>query len=264
MHGWMFWAAVGGAAITAFYMFRLWYMTFAGQPRDEHVYHHAHESPRVMVAPLVVLAALAVCAGWNVYGTHLGLEPLLAQGRPAGLDAGASAGWNSPQIVLPAEARSAEEREAKQGPAAWWAFAAALAGFFLATAVYGLRTIDAEDIRRQFAPLHRFLVHKWWFDELYDWLWVQPVLRISQLVADVDRQGIDRLADGSARLVAGIAQLDDWIDRLLVDGLVNLTARWTHAVGLRLRSVQTGNVRQYVMLLVLGMVLLFILTSVFF
>ena len=45
MHGWFFWVAVGGAAMTAFYMFRLWYLTFAGQPRDEHVYHHAHESP---------------------------------------------------------------------------------------------------------------------------------------------------------------------------------------------------------------------------
>ena len=41
--------AVGGAAITAFYMFRLWFMTFAGKPRDHHVYDHAHESPRVDV-----------------------------------------------------------------------------------------------------------------------------------------------------------------------------------------------------------------------
>ena len=131
-------------------------------------------------------------------GNVLGLEPLLAQARPAGLDAGASAGWKSTRIVHPAEARSAEEREAKQGPATWWAFAAALAGFSLATAVYGLRTIDAEDIRRQFALLHRFLVHKWWFDELYDWLWVRPVLWLSQFAADLDVHGIDRLADGSA------------------------------------------------------------------
>ena len=57
--------------------------------------------------------------------------------------------------------------------------------------------------------------------------------------------------------------MDDWIDRLFVDGLVNLTARWTHAAGLRLRAVQTGNVRQYVMLLVVGTVALFILTSFF-
>ena len=41
-----FYAALIGAGMTAFYMFRLWYMTFAGKPRDGHVYHHAHESPQ--------------------------------------------------------------------------------------------------------------------------------------------------------------------------------------------------------------------------
>ena len=85
MHGWFFWVAVGGAAITAFYMFRLWYMTFAGEPRDEHVYRHAHESPCVMVAPLVVLAALAVCAGWNVYGNAFRLGAAVGAGPSGGL-----------------------------------------------------------------------------------------------------------------------------------------------------------------------------------
>ena len=66
LYGYFFWIAAGGAAITAFYMFRLWYMTFAGEPRDEHVYHHAHESPWVMVGPLVVLAFFAIVAGWTL------------------------------------------------------------------------------------------------------------------------------------------------------------------------------------------------------
>ena len=48
VHRLLFFAAAGGASITAFYMFRLWYMTFIGQPRDHHVYEHAHESPKVM------------------------------------------------------------------------------------------------------------------------------------------------------------------------------------------------------------------------
>ncbi len=61
-HGGIFFALSvgGGAAITAFYMFRLWFMTFAGEPRDHHVYDHAHESPKVMYLPLVVLAVFAV------------------------------------------------------------------------------------------------------------------------------------------------------------------------------------------------------------
>ncbi len=79
-----------GAAITSFYMFRLWYMTFAGEPRDHHRYEHAHESPRVMTGPLVVLAVFATCAGWHFpilapsVLANFGVENLLEQARPVG------------------------------------------------------------------------------------------------------------------------------------------------------------------------------------
>ena len=67
-----FYATAGGAAITAFYMFRLWYMTFVGTPRDPHRYDHAHESPPVMVAPLVVLSVFAVGLAWTSREAILG------------------------------------------------------------------------------------------------------------------------------------------------------------------------------------------------
>jgi NADH-quinone oxidoreductase subunit L len=263
-HAWLFWAAVGGAGMTAFYMFRLWYLTFAGEPRERHVHEHAHESPWTMVVPLVILASLAVVAGWNVPGTNLGLEPLLEQARPAGIENGASAGWNSTLVTHPPEHRYFEEPEAAiHVPATLWAFGAALGGFLLATAFYGLRVLDPEDARRQFAPIYRFLVRKWYFDELYAMLFVRPTLRIAGWVAWLDRRGIDGVADGAARLVAGVARLDDWIDRLLVDGLIERTARFTHALGLRLRAIQTGNLRQYVMLIAVGTVAMFLLASVY-
>jgi len=82
-HSILYVAVAGGAFITAFYMFRLWFMTFAGSPRDQHVFEHAHESPRVMTAPLVALAVFAVVAGWALPG-GLGVESLLEQSRPAG------------------------------------------------------------------------------------------------------------------------------------------------------------------------------------
>ncbi len=66
--GWLFLVAAGGAALTAYYMFRLWFMTFAGPPRDPHRFEHAHESPPVMYVPLVVLAVAAVVLGWPVFG----------------------------------------------------------------------------------------------------------------------------------------------------------------------------------------------------
>ena len=73
--GWgtvFFLAAAGGAAITAFYMFRLWYLTFAGEPRDPQRYEHAHESPAVMYRPLILLAVFAVGIAWGPATAILG------------------------------------------------------------------------------------------------------------------------------------------------------------------------------------------------
>ena len=53
------------AGITTFYMFRMWFMTFTGKPRDQHVYEHAHESPWLMTVPLIVLAVCSVCVAWG-------------------------------------------------------------------------------------------------------------------------------------------------------------------------------------------------------
>ncbi len=86
-------SALFGAALTSFYMFRLWYMTFAGEPRDHHRYDHAHESPRVMTRPLLILLAVfAVCAGWwlPAAGPQTRLPTsacriLLEQARPIGI-----------------------------------------------------------------------------------------------------------------------------------------------------------------------------------
>jgi NADH-quinone oxidoreductase subunit L len=262
LHGYFFWIATGGAAITAFYMFRLWYMTFAGKPRDEHVYHHAHESPWVMVGPLVVLAFFAVVAGWTLAPLgNFGLTPLLEQSRPLGTEHGASAGWPSPIVTHPAEHES--HHDAIHIPATLWAFGSALAGFTLATVFYGLRKLNPDDVRTQFAPIYRFLIHKWWFDELYAMLFVRPALRVSGWVAAWDKQGIDRFVDGLAWLVGLVARLDGWIDRLFIDGMVDGLARMTYSSGMRLRGLQNGNVRQYIMWIAVGTVALFLLISFF-
>jgi NADH:ubiquinone oxidoreductase subunit 5 (subunit L)/multisubunit Na+/H+ antiporter MnhA subunit len=254
-YGWLFYVALGGAGVTSFYMFRLWFMTFLGQPRDKHVYEHAHESPASMVAPLVLLAVLAVAAGWgSQYG--LSLTGILEQARPLGTDAGLSDGRLIESLVMPAE--SASHAKAIHVPVTLAAFGSALVGFLLAAAFYWRGLLDPEAFRRGFAPIHSFLRNKWWFDELYGALFVRPTHFIARLAAGIDRNLIDWLADGSARVVQWFSGLDELIDRYLVDGLVNAIARWTHAIGLGLRRVQTGNLRQYVMFLVVGTVALFV------
>jgi NADH-quinone oxidoreductase subunit L len=148
-------------------------------------------------------------------------------------------------------------------PVSLIAFFAALTGFILATLFYGVRMLDAEKVRRIFAPVYAFLRAKWYFDELYAWLFIRPVLAISIAAAWIDRHLIDGLADGLARLVCVGAVLDDFIDRYFVDGAVNLLAALTFGLGLRLRALQSGRLRQYVMLIVVGTVALFILISMY-
>jgi NADH-quinone oxidoreductase subunit L len=142
------------------------------------------------------------------------------------------------------------------------AIGTAFVGFFLATLMYGLGKLSAEDVRRQFQPVYRFLLNKWWFDELYDKIVVQPTLIASRVVSSIDRNWIDWVVDGLAACTRLFSVLWDRIaDRTIVDGSINLFANWTYSLGLSLRSVQTGRLRQYVMFIVIGAVTIFILIS---
>ena len=257
-----FYTALIGAGMTAFYMFRLWYMTFAGNPRDGYVHHHAHESPKVMTIPLMILALMAIVSAWNIPFTNIGLSPLLEQAQPVGTIDGVADGLIWPELTMPAE-HVAHETHEIAFRAEWSAFAAAMIGFALATVFYGLRKLDPDDVRRTFSPLYRFLAGKWFIDELYSCVLVRPVLKVSDWVAAFDKRCIDWLADNSARAVGLIAKLDDWIDRWCLDHLIDLIAGWTYALGLRLRTIQTGNIRQYVMWLAVGAVGLFVLVSLY-
>ncbi len=251
-HQVLFLAAAGGASITAFYMFRLWYLTFVGQPRDQHVYDHAHESPKVMYYPLIVLALFAFAVGWPMWG----LTDILEQARPAGTLETVDGSLMWPGITHPSEHLPHTTRPEIHVAATWIAFSTALAGFMLATIIYAWRLLRPEEIKQQFKPIYAFLWNKWYFDELYWAVFVRPTLFFSNLVSKFDRQVIDRVIDGSAKVVKRISNIDDMIDRYLVDGLVNLLAHWTFATGRSLRSVQTGKLRQYVMFIVVGAVAL--------
>ncbi len=320
-------AAAGGAAITAFYMFRLWFMTFTGKPRDEHRFEHAHESPPSMYVPLIVLAAFAITVAWVpmrdyvpeslIGGTicavvaaffvlrynpftpahddhdhhppvprKLILVPLVISGiiifvsvvwlasplskvvvlsnllesaRPVPLSDVTGLGG---KLTWPNE--FASHAWAIRFPATMLAFGTAIAGIALAAAFYWLRKLDPAEAARQFRPIHKFLINKWWFDELYDFLFVRPAHVIARIGAGIDRNLIDWFIDNTARATTWFANLwDNVADRTIVDGFFNRVADVAYAVGLSLRRVQVGQLRQYVMFIVLGTIIIFLLISFF-
>jgi NADH-quinone oxidoreductase subunit L len=256
--GWLFVAVAGGAFLTAFYMFRLWFMTFAGEPRDHHIAEHAHESPPVMVRPLVVLAVLAVVAGWTLPG-GFGLANLIEQARPAGTGGLEQGGFLFSGLVVPPEHESHEG--AVHVTATLTAFATAAAGVLLAAVMYLWRWVSPQVVAGALRPAYEFLAHRWYFDELYHAIFVAPVLAVSALVSGADRGIIDRIIDGVAWSARRLAGIDAWIDKWVVDGLVNATADVTWNAGLELKKLQTGRLRQYVTFIALGTVALFVLLS---
>jgi NADH-quinone oxidoreductase subunit L len=224
------------AGLTAFYMFRLWFLAFAGSPRGEAA-GHAHESPKVMTVPLVVLAlfSLGVAWGWPPYDAHASqLGHLLEHAEPTAVRTG-----------FAAEHKLAEENHLIAGGLA---LLVALAGAGVAVAAYGLRRIDVDRMRESLAGVRRPLENKWYFDEVYDAAFVNPTVGLAKAVRRFDKRPAEQEDD--ARMDPGT-----------LDGLVSAPAVGVYRLGVLLRRVQTGMLRRYVLGLVLTTVLLFAILS---
>ncbi len=259
------------AAITAFYMLRLYLLTFWTKARDEHVHHHAHESPKVMWVPLAVLAVLTICIGWfgrmperhslgegrYEYKNGRGLVGLIAEAQPQWAvswqmqEAGhASAHGVSKEE---ADAEAAHEEHGFHLVAMAIATCAMLAGVFMAWLVYSKELISAAKAAQVLAPLHKLLLNKFYFDELYRATFVEGVLKLAAFGKWFDKTILDGLADGSARWVARTAFFSGLtLDNRGVDGLVNGVAQATLAGGNIARMGQTGRIRNYILGLTTG------------
>lgn len=384
--------SAGGAAITAFYMFRMWFMTFVGKPRDAHAYDHAHESPPVMYMPLVILSVFAIAVAWDIsllgYGViaagffivkglqqgwfkgseHAahdahgsddhghghdshghdslghdghghdahghdahGHQPALAvhshddhadhhddhghaehhHGGP--VDTGMSPAWVGSMLVatviggwllsfplaatlgkgplgslslanLIEQARPEGILTTATGEVLPWVWpnehdshAAAIkvpvtllatstwiGGILLSALMYAFGFLSAEEVRRQFSGVYTFLVNKWWFDELYNWVFVKPVLLFSNVVSSFDKQVIDRLIDVLASVTVWFSKIWVWLaDTLVVDGTVDGVAARCYGLGVSLKGLQTGRIRQYVLFIAVGAIAVFVLIALF-
>ena len=262
--GLFFFLAAAGAAITSFYMFRMWFMTFVGKPRNQERFDHAHEYSK-MVWPLVILAVFAVGVAWKSVGfweLPFSLSNMIEASRPVAISHVDQAGVIS-SMVWPDE--HASHAWSIVFPVTLLATATAIIGFLLAAAFYWKRALDVSDVKNNFESIYRLLWNKWWFDELYDTLFVRPAHKIGKFVAAIDKCIFDWLIDRSAVVLRAFSNLwNKYIDQKAVDGVANVVAGWIHSLGRGLSKVQTGNVRQYVLFIAIGALALFLLITVFF
>jgi NADH-quinone oxidoreductase subunit L len=239
------------AGITCFYMFRMWFMTFSGEAKDHHVHDHAHESPRVMTVPLVILAAFSVFVawGWPLWDPHAtALGHTIQMSEPASVHA-----------EFGVHHAVAKERvPAYHELAGFMALGSALIGGLFAYLLYYRRTFNPADAVEQFPGTYRLLQNKWYFDEFYSTMFVRPALAVGRWFRNFDLMGIDRCIDGLAHGTIRAAKLDGRFDNGVVDGSVNLVANVTYAIGAWFRQAQTGFLRSYILFLALAAIVLFV------
>jgi len=235
------------AGLTAFYMFRLIFMTFFGHARDEHKHHHAHESPLTMTFPLMVLAALSFAI---VFAGPTGIHSVDAKFLPVHWFDHALDAVKQEMGVKGLHVDHYLEHRAHT-LALMISLTVAGLGIFLSAMTYLRKVISAEAFERALKPVHTLLWNKYYFDDLYIKGIIQKLfLPVTVLMAKFDDKVVDRTAvDGWATLAMGvksvIGKFDDVVvDKLAVDGSGALVS----SGGWILRQLQTGKVQQYLVL----------------
>jgi NADH-quinone oxidoreductase subunit L len=208
------------ALMTAFYMFREYFLVFEGEPRFDHEKVHPHESPWWMVGPLVVLALLSV-----VIGLIVGAPP----------EHGLFHNFLEPTFVSSLGQEHGESALAQTLVLIGISLLVAGAGIWIAWMMYIRKAWSPQALVARVPSLYNLSFHKWYVDEIYDRLFVQPLLAL-------------------ARFLWGF-------DSFVIDGIVNGLGYMTRGVGRGVRGIQSGVVGNYALAMCLG--LLAILGSFF-
>ena len=206
--------------LTAFYMFRLWYLTFFGEFRSHDV--HPHESPWWMLAPLVILAILALSGGWIGIPQALGgadqfakfLDPVVKDSA----------------LVNPEGSLNQERLFTVLS------VVMALTGWFVADLLYRRKPGMADQLVARIGGVYGLLVNKYWIDQVYNALIVAPLLFASRYL------------------------LWGAFDRGLVNGGGSMAAGSVRGLGALVQRVQSGNIRSYAGWLALGAAALLLIT----
>jgi NADH-quinone oxidoreductase subunit L len=233
--GYAFWMLVIAALFTSFYSWRLMFMTFFGEPRgNKHTHDHAHESPKVMLIPLGVLALGAIFSGMIWYGSFFGSTEQVNKffGIPyEAVEGKTGHGEGDAAVKETKSAKPVAVSDPAQAPkgaifmapdnkvlskahyAPKWVkvspFVAMVIGLIFALWFYVWNPSMPAKAAESQRPLYLFLLNKWYFDEIYDFLFVRPAKALGRFLW---KRGDGNVIDGSINSVAmGIVP---WVTRL--------------------------------------------------
>ncbi|HYM36998.1 MAG TPA: NADH-quinone oxidoreductase subunit L [Nitrospiraceae bacterium] len=232
--------AAAGALLTSFYMFRLTYLTFYGRSRlDHHTAEHVHESPMIIIGPLVVLAALSVVGGFP------GVPP--------------ENGWFHHFLHPSVAAGATEEHGVSLGLVVSLmgvATVIALAGWGLAHYLYSIRPEAANQWAAKAPAAYTTLLNKYYVDELYDRFFVEPTKKLGQVWDWFDRTIIDGIVRGVGEFTEDSAWLITWIEKHVIYAGLNVIGYSNHLAARAWRKLQSGMVHHYAAIIVAGLFIL--------
>ncbi|MFY9845441.1 MAG: NADH-quinone oxidoreductase subunit L, partial [Terriglobales bacterium] len=275
---WQTWASEGGAyrilwfvgygtaLMTAFYMFRLMYLTFYSPSRMSHeIEHHVHESPKSMTVPLVILAICSIGAGWLSWPHSLGgsahfekfLEPVFAREAVVLVEEGKSA-------QLAAGEKEAEHTDKTEYLLMFLSLGAAAVGWGMARRSYmNAREGYTEPIAVKAPRLYTVLYNKWFVDEGYDYVFTGRrklgkvrlgVMGAGEASSWFDSKIIDGAVNDVGWVTRAVAVLSTWWDKWIIDGLgVNGPAVLARMISYPARLFEWGLVQWYELVMVAGL-----------
>jgi len=276
---WQTWTSEGGAyrvlwgigfltaLMTAFYMFRLIYLTFYSKPRMSHdVEHHIHESPKSMTMPLVVLAVMSLMAGWIGWPHSLGgsdrfaryLDPVFAREAQVLTEEGRAA-----------QLAAGEKEEEKTSPVEYGfmllSIGAAVAGWMAASRFY--KEADkgyTEPIGPAAPPVYNTLLNKYYVDEGYDYLFTGRrklggvrlgTMGLGEASSWFDANVVDGAVNAAGWITRATATFSSWWDKWIIDGIgVNGPAILARVLSYPTRLLEWGLVQWYAFVMTAGLV----------
>ena len=246
----------GAAAITAFYMFRLIFMTFYGKPKMKKVFNGIHESPRLMTFPLVLLAGLSffifyTLPYFNPFSDHGWFTELIKAS-----DSAVPGNPSAKEIYLGVH-------HAHYTAMVLSLLVAAL-GIGLSYLMYIKEKFSAEAWAKKMGFFYKLSLNKYFFDENYNRFLYQPFLKLSRAVAYVDWDLYDKyFINGFGHVTKILSKITgrmdyEGLDQTLVDGV----GRTTQGFGEQLKQVQTGRLQNYMLFALIGVILILVFQAV--
>ncbi len=255
------------ALMTAFYMFRLIYLTFFGKPRMSHeVEHHIHECPKSMAVPLLILAVFSLSAGWLSWPTSLGgsarferfLDPVFAKEAQVLQEEGKSA-------QLAAGEKEAEHSSPVEYALMVLSVAAAGIGWVMAKRAYSHADKGyIEPIAAAAPPVYNVLLNKYYVDEGYDYVFTGRrkiggvrlgVLGLGAASAWFDTNVVDGAVNAAGWITRLAATISSWWDKWIIDGIgVNGPAILSRMLSYPARLFEYGLVQWYALVMTAGLV----------